>query len=955
MKSIAFRSLLVRRLAVATLLVAGFGAAACQARPEGESSRDPALSAPTLVADIGAATERPLGAPGALTVVDSAAYFTLDPPEGGRTLWRSSPTGATMLGELLGERARAFGSSRIVPFRSGLAVAVPTDDELQIFQSDQDGVTRVASVPDDPIGLAPPNLLSMGDSLFFSARPTYQESVLWYSDGSPAGTRALHSFTGSGGIAALAGLGATAYIAAGESTDSNRVELWRSDGTTQGTVRVLDRQIYSLVPAGERLFVFASTFPAPDESDELWVIDQGQEPVLVATEHGSAASAVVGERLFFASWSSAGDYHLYVSDGTGAGTHPIGPTSDVGGYISELVAAGDRVFFVVTGFEQDHALWVSDGTEVGTSKVRTFAPAVRDNAPYGLTAFGERVVFAADDGSTGMELWASDGTVAGTVPLSAIGAGPADGVPGNPRAAYAYTEQALMPPFQAVALGDRVLFSGGDGGDGFTLWSSAGTPASTQPFGAVGAGVLSGDPQLLRVVGDRLLFFADDGVAGRELWASDGTPEGTALLRDLNPGDEGSLPDLPTMQAFRQTPVALDGTLYLVADDPEGYWRWQSDGTPEGTVPLADPLALFRALAGAGDGTTAFGAVSAGGVAYLYQSDVGLELWRSDGTEAGTSRVGDVIITRSPLDFGPPPPPVVMGGRLFFAAQDEQYDTELWTSDGTAAGTRRLRDLNPGESGSYPVGLTVAGESLFFLADDGVHGHELWASDGTAAGTRMLRDIWPGEAPIVPDSKRMSAAGGPCPLGLFAVAPMAEVAGTLFFLADDGTTGCELWRSDGTEAGTRMVRDIRPGPESGMVTCQQERSSAVGPQLIPHGAGFLFVADDGSTGCELWFSDGTQAGTRLVIDLRPGPEDGVVGELVAAGGLILMAATDGASGSELWSSDGTTAGTRLVADLRPGPASSLPANLTVTDGRVFFSANDGLHGVELWRLDYQAE
>ena len=87
--------------------------------------------------------------------------------------------------------------------------------------------------------------------------------------------------------------------------------------------------------------------------------------------------------------------------------------------------------------------------------------------------------------------------------------------------------------------------------------------------------------------------------------------------------------------------------------------------------------------------------------------------------------------------------PVDMNGVLFFSA-DDGVDKELWRSDGTDAGTYQVKDINPGVENSDPSYLTVVGSTLFFIADDGVHGPELWKSDGTPQGTLMVKDIYPG-------------------------------------------------------------------------------------------------------------------------------------------------------------------------------------------------------------------
>ncbi len=209
-------------------------------------------------------------------------------------------------------------------------------------------------------------------------------------------------------------------------------------------------------------------------------------------------------------------------------------------------------------------------------------------------------------------------------------------------------------------------------------------------------------------------------------------------------------------------------------------------------------------------------------------------------------------------------------------------------SDGTAAGTALVKDVNPGAEQGQPTLPTAVGDTLFFTADDGTHGRELWTSDGTEAGTVMVKDI---------DSDDAGYYSGPT--------SMAEAGGTLFFTVDDGVHGRELWKSDGTEAGTVLVKDIRPGGYG---------SNPV--ELTEVGDALFFGAQDGVHGRELWTSDGTEAGTVLVkdidddIDYYSGPQT-----LTAVGDLLFFSADDGVHGRELWTSDGTAAGTALVEDI----------------------------------------
>ena len=178
--------------------------------------------------------------------------------------------------------------------------------------------------------------------------------------------------------------------------------------------------------------------------------------------------------------------------------------------------------------------------------------------------------------------------------------------------------------------------------------------------------------------------------------------------------------------------------------------------------------------------------------------------------------------------------------------------------------------------------------------------------------------------------------------GISASSPsyLTNVNGTLFFTASDGVNGTELWQSDGTSAGTTLVKDIRSG------------SSSSTPYFPTNVNGTLFFsADDGVNGFELWKSDGTSVGTTLVKDIRSGSSSSYPLPLANLNGTLFFSATDSVNGTELWKSDGTSAGTTLVKDILSGSSSSYPISLTNVNGTLFFSASDSVSGFELWKSD----
>jgi ELWxxDGT repeat protein len=115
----------------------------------------------------------------------------------------------------------------------------------------------------------------------------------------------------------------------------------------------------------------------------------------------------------------------------------------------------------------------------------------------------------------------------------------------------------------------------------------------------------------------------------------------------------------------------------------------------------------------------------------------------------------------------------------------------------------------------------------------------------------------------------------------------------------------------------------------------------------------FFAANTGSVGYELWKSDGTSSGTVLVRDFATENwvGDDNLRELTNVNGLLYFSSSDETKGDELWKSDGTSSGTVLVRDIQPDEYGILPFGFTNVNGTLYFSANDGIHGHELWKSD----
>lgn len=349
-------------------------------------------------------------------------------------------------------------------------------------------------------------------------------------------------------------------------------------------------------------------------------------------------------------------------------------------------------------------------------------------------------------------------------------------------------------------------------------------------------------------------------------------------------------------------------TLSLTAIPGRGGNDDNIDGGGLGNVTLVQDI-----FPGAGESSPASFAVFNDAVYFAATDENGdRELWRTEGTDATTSRVADI----NPDGSSDPTELVVAGDFLYFVADGGTDGRELWRI-GTQGSPTQIEDINV-TGDSDPSDLVVLDGLVYFAADDGNDGRELWRSDGTSSGTSQVADINPGAA----DSD---------PTGL------TILNNRIYFSANDGNDGAELWSSDG-DLDTEQVEDIDTGAAS----------SAPG-QFVAFGNALYFAATTNINGRELWRLDGTTNDVSLFQDINPGAADSDPFGLTVSGNGFYFAATTVADGTELWFSNGTDNGTDQVEDINPGAGSSEPNDFVDVNGTIYFTADDGTDGRQIWR------
>jgi len=828
------------------------------------------------------------GTIGNVSAVGEGVFFTVrDDGSGGTALWHSDGTveGTAAISQV--------GGSALTDVKGTLFFAA--DDNVhgrELWKSDgtTEGTVLVKDVvpgAGSPFPYGTPELLNVDGIVYFAALNSDHVPELWKSDGTENGTVLVKMLPGnaSRSVGDIADVDGIIFFVADDG--SGGIGLWRSDGTSDGTllVKTFDEGEIPSYPANLTNLQGLLLFVAFEQGTggELWRSDGTTAGTVVVKDINPGPSNAFpgilcpveipcsypftssGGAIFFRATDGNAKNELWRSDGTLEGTALVKVLPDIADGIYGLTPFGGSLFFGNTAENGDGALWRTDGTDAGTTIVRQFHATPGESGPAGLTAVGETLFFGADDGSVGYELWKSDGTEAGTVLVKDINA-----APGN------------SAPFDLVEMQHTLFFFANDGLHGIELWRSDGSEAGTALVRDINPGAASAFrecsttiphlcPPLPVVLNNNLYFTADDGSGLAELWRSDGTETGTVRVIAFEAGQSD-----PT-----SITVVGDELFFSVMDYGDlasTSTLWRSHGTSEGTNPVLE-------IPDAPGGISAATAL-AGGLLF----SAGNRLWWSDGTATGTNLLGTFLDLGELARFG---------GMVLFAGKDSA-GPGLWRSDGTAAGTALVKGTHDQRGrGMLPIYLTDTGRRLFFSA--GVFDREPWVSDGTAVGTGELKDIGYDNFSSSPTN-------------------FTPLSGSVYFAAsyvvpglprpDD--TGRELWRSNGTEASTMVVKDIHPGIANAFASPDAlprppTRFATTDGQLV-------FAADDGVSGNEPWQSDGTAAGTVEIADICPGATPSDPTEFTVAGSYVFFAALEPNAGRELWAIPREALVTACIAD-----------------------------------------
>jgi ELWxxDGT repeat protein len=793
-----------------------------------------------------------------------------------------------------------------------------------------------------------------GGKIFFKVDNGSCGQELWKSDGTGAGTVMVFS-SACNPMYYLTDVKGTLYFM--KSFFGTADQLWKTDGTPEGTVMVADLyqevggyRATKLTNVNGRLFFVLETF---SDGPEIFTNDGTagsthlvKDLNIFGGSYPSQLTAVNGVLCFSAYDGTA--RQIWVSDGTDAGTYKASNpknilVNDLGGvdftvknksiYFSGDLndGNGSRLCFYNTanaantvkalnpvnpGYSSrnlynitnvngilfftvyngiDQVLWKSDGSIAGTMQVKNINPGGRNIYWYKEFENADgTLLFSFYDDIHGSELWKSDGTEAGTVLVKEI-------TPG------VYSAQVGGLTY----MGNKItFFLATDEKKGFELWRTDGTKACTNLVKNINVtSTYSSSPYMLTASadGNKLLFGASDTKYGTELRITDGTAAGTQVVKDLLKGFLNSNP--ANLVNFKNETYffadILDITNHTTSDVRTIRKLCKTDGTNTTTKILSLPS--LESIINSNGYVYTMEAASNLLYLVLYNSlTAEYELWRTDGTNAGTYAVKiDMPAYYNIAIKG-------VGNKLFFSNYDFTYGNELFVSDGTAAGTVLVKDITPGTNSSNLNSFTAFNDKLYFAADYG-YGPFVWLSDGTETGTSQVKPA----------------------ILLASFNPFAQANGKLFFPGVNTVgLGNELYATDGTI--TYFLRDIFKGPASSY------------PNYLTGGDTLVyFFANDGIHGQELWKSNGTKEGTRLVKDISEFG-DTYASNLVTVHNEVFFMSSD-----VLWQSDGTKNGTHTVEDANLIGVTGL-SNFTAFDNKLAFTGFAQSTGIEIYVGDSES-
>ncbi|GGD69656.1 hypothetical protein GCM10011514_37200 [Emticicia aquatilis] len=790
--------------------------------------------------------------------------------------------------------------------------------------------------------------------LFFASGSEYHRD-LWLSDGTVNGTIKFKSDIGTfaqGNFGKFyKGKNYLFFVSQKDNYDTDGIDLWRTDGTTFGTIFLKGLFTSSEVETTfldiEGVFYFISfTDNTSNRTEQLWKTDGNtvnylanltSEPRYFASQRFIRLNnQLIIEHFKVIPSGYTNIIELWKSNGTIAGTSKY--TEYDAGYrstsnFSEFLEINGVLYFNGSDTNKGE-LWRTDGTQYGTYAISNFASNGDNSNPRGFNNINNQLIglgyieyqtrlFRVGASNYAEKIIIPNKTYYNVVSYFAklnnqlyftIGKDiwQTDGI----NSSLFYTHNSTYEVYKFHTTNDKLFFTGKNDLNQEKFFVYDGNAAiDLATYQTESSFVFQ---KILGQTSNIIFFLAYDDIHGYEIWRTDGTQNGTFLLKDVNTEQASSSP--------KNIISAGNKIFFLARNEKTGVELWETDAITSATS-LHHEFTI--------DSTQNFnGLVSFNGKGYVMTN--GTELWeirptgvykiRSEGRESSY-----------PANF------TLSNNRLFFTFKDV-FGIELWSMIGTSA--FKVKTINF-SWGSNPKFLTDVNGTLFFSANSEYSGDELWKSNGESSGTVKVKEITAGSSSTI--------------FNYF-----FNANGTLLFITDNGK---KLWKSNGTDVGTIILKNFGSGiiynkfvnyngfvyfaandPIQGegiyrtdgniielIKPLSLNLSSQNNFEIVVFKDYLFFKANN-----MLWRTDGTNIGTNIFLSIS-------CSDLFSTTDNLFFKGCD-ANGCELWASDNLQ--TQLVKDIHIGSGSSNPKNFYFFNDKLFFSADDGINGEELWSYTY---
>ncbi|WP_460219800.1 ELWxxDGT repeat protein [Psychroserpens sp. MEBiC05023] len=791
----------------------------------------------------------------------------------------------------------------------------------------------------------------LNNELYFIATDGNSDGELWKTDGTTDGTVRITDFLNHD-VEQLTLVNGELFFFIRRSGQTK--ELWKSDGTSSGTILVKGDLEFSNLPHHyskiNNTFIFA-TFGV--ESLRIWRSDGTNEGTYQIISFLNSAFSInlndnslffkFNNELYFTVHSNSIDFGdpqknvgIMKTDGTIPNTVPVVGLFDISIYygsdFSRIIELNNKIYISFARFSPNK-LHIYE-VDLITQSAQTIYDEERNDIFHtsDLITNGNSLFFCGPNSLNNTALLSvnlNDYSVNEIKELTAD----------------SYADYGTLKTVNSNTYYISIPTNNNEN----EAWFSNLTEASTNRVSELD------NLEIISSYNDDLFFSYPTVDQGNELWKYDTTSNTSIQIDNINPYHEGFREYNGNFTGLRKNDIAVinDKIVFGAKDDTNG-------DEPRVYNNTDNTVTLLQDINSGNNGSFSGGLISG---YFEYDNDIyfsaynptyGEELWRTDGTINGTVINQDVFNGSSSSD---PRYLLESQGLLYFLAGNSP---SLWSTDGTN------RTLIKSFGSTFAVDMIEKNGLIYIsLIDTNNLDSLLWVSDGDIEGTTNLAthksinditvtdnytffstqevlngeiELWKTDGSIAGTQlvKDIGIGYSSIPHGLIAFGD------SVIFSAFTNENGRELWISDGTESGTTLLKDIFAGVNSGL---------DFNSEFFTTDEFVYFSANDGSTGTELWRTDGTEAGTVLIKDINAGISGSNATEFVKINNTIYFQAFEASQGSELWKTDGTEAGTLNVTDdISPGVSGSVPRDIISSEGDLFFTAVTETHGRQLWKI-----